>query len=60
MEEDRQKRRGRRKMASPIPDRVQEYDFFLMRDVKAGGGVVPGEEPEKKDPANKSLVFFLE
>ena len=59
MEEDLQKRRGRRKTANPIPEADQEYDFFLIRDAKAPGKEAPEGEPENQDPADKSVTFFL-
>jgi hypothetical protein len=59
MEEELQKRRGRRKTANPVPGADQEYDFFLIRDVKAPRREVPEGEPEKQDPADKSKAFFL-
>jgi hypothetical protein len=60
MEEDLQKRRGRRKEEDYIPDTIPEYDFFLIRDVKTNGRVVPEAELEIYDSANKSFAFFLE
>jgi hypothetical protein len=60
MEEDLQKRRGRRKEENIIPNTIPEYDFFLIRDVKTNERVVPEGESEKSDSANKSLAFFLE
>lgn len=41
------------------PGRIQEYDFFLIRDEEVAGKGEGGTK-EKNEDRSKSVIFFLE
>jgi hypothetical protein len=58
--------RGKRRDADIAPGRIQEYDFFLTRDMEGAGKSDPEAEVERrsetgegKKERNKSTTFFL-